>query len=274
METPAPASTENLPAVKPQPVTSTRPPLTFRQEAFCHAMAGGVGGAEAARRAGYSGNGAKQRGAFLMRQPEIRVRIDEIRASRQAAHQAWLDEADQQVGRVIDEAFETSRPALALRAIEFRLKLCGVIQDKRIAHHYYGCLDNHDHPDADLEDLDGDPEEELDPIRFRPGFASLPAAKDADRTPAVTVDDLPALSAPAPALPPPPRTAPQSKAPQPAAPARKMTYVDLSREIEKVTSEFSSLLESTALTSPVPAFRSDPSVTVSSDPGAGGWARA
>jgi len=85
METPAPASTENLPAVKPQPVTSTRPSLTSRQEAFCHAMAGGVGGAEAARRAGYSGNGAKQRGAFLMRQPEIRVRIDEIRASRQAA---------------------------------------------------------------------------------------------------------------------------------------------------------------------------------------------
>jgi hypothetical protein len=259
METPAPASTENLPAIKPQPVTSTRPPLTSRQEAFCRAMAGGVGGAEAARRAGYSGNGAKQRGAFLMRQPEIRVRIDEIRASRQAAHQGWLDEADQQVGRVIDEAFETSRPALALRAIEFRLKLCGVIQDKRIAHHYYGCLDNHAHPDADLEDLDGDPEEELDPIRFCPGFAIESAAKDADCTPAVTFDDLPALSAPAPALPPPPQTAPQIEAPQPAAPARKMTYVDLSREIEKMTSEFSSLLESTALTSPVPAFRSDPS---------------
>jgi hypothetical protein len=258
METPAPASTENLPAVKPQPVTSTRPPLTSRQEAFCHAMAGGVGGAEAARRAGYSGNGAKQRGAFLMRQPEIRVRIDEIRASRQADHQAQLDEADQQVSRVIDEAFETNRPALALRAIEFRLKLCGVIQDKRIAHHYYGCLDNRAHPDADLEGLDGDPEEELDSIRFRPGFAMESAAKDADRTPAVTFDDLPALSAPAPALPPPPQTAPRLEAPQPAAPARKMTYVDLSREIEKMTSEFSSLLESTALTSPVPAFRSDP----------------
>jgi hypothetical protein len=52
-----------------------------------------------------------------MGQPEIRVRIDEFRAARQAAHQAQLDEADQQVGRVIDEAFETGRPALALRAI-------------------------------------------------------------------------------------------------------------------------------------------------------------
>jgi len=194
-----------------------------------------------------------------MRQPEIRVRIDEIRAFRQAAHHARLDEADQQVSRVIDEAFETNRPALALRAIEFRLKLCGVIQDKRIAHHYYGCLDNRAHPDADLEDLDGDPEEELDPIRFRPSFATDSAAKDANRTPAVTFDDLLALSAPAPALPPPSQTAPQPKAPQPAALAPKMTYVDLSRELEKMASEFSSLLESTALTSPVPAFRPDPS---------------
>ena len=39
-------------------------------------MACRIGGAEAARAAGYSAKGAKQRGAFLMRQPEIRVRID------------------------------------------------------------------------------------------------------------------------------------------------------------------------------------------------------
>jgi hypothetical protein len=259
METPAPASTELASAIKTRQAVSSRARLTSRQEAFCHAMACNVGGAEAARRAGYSASGAKQRGAFLMRQPEIRVRVDEIRTARQADHQAQLDEAAEQVGRVIEDAFETGRSGLALRAIEFRLKLRGVIQDKRIAHHYYGCLDNHAHPDADLEDLAGDPEEELDSIRFRPGFTMESTAKDADCTPAVTFDDLPALSAPAPALPPPPQTVPQLKAPQPAAPARKMTYVDLSSEIEKMTSEFSSLLESTALTSPVPAFRSDPS---------------
>jgi hypothetical protein len=184
-----------LKATTPKATAPTRPKLTSRQEEFCEAMSHGVGGAEAARRAGYSASGAKQRGAFLMRQPEIRVRIDEIRAERRAKHQAHLDEADEQIGWVIEDAFESKRPALALRAIEFRLKLRGVIQDKRIAHHHHGALDSKPHPDADLEDLAGDPEEELDPIRFRPGFSDEAAMED-DLTPPmmasriVTNDDL------------------------------------------------------------------------------------
>jgi hypothetical protein len=234
METPASASTEVAPAVKPRQAVSTRPRLTSRQEAFCHAMACNVGGAEAARRAGYSASGAKQRGAFLMRQPEIRVRVDEIRTARQADHQAQLDEAAEQVGRVIEDAFETGRTDLALRAIEFRLKLRGVIQDKRIAHHYFGCLDSRPHPDADLEDLDGDPDEELDPVRFLPGYIPEPADREAPVIPAVTVGDVPAIPAPAPH----------------PSPVGKMTNTDLSREIDKMTSEFSDLLESTVLTSP------------------------
>ncbi|EWY38790.1 hypothetical protein N825_10830 [Skermanella stibiiresistens SB22] len=160
-------------------------------------MSFGVGGAEAARRAGYSASGAKQRGAFLMRQPEIRVRIDEIRAERRAAHQAHLDEADEQVGWVIEDAFESKRPALALRAIEFRLKLRGVIQDKRIAHHHHGALYSKPHPDADLENLPGDPDEELDPLRFRPGYAAasvptptaMATAEDDPSTGMMTYDD-------------------------------------------------------------------------------------
>jgi hypothetical protein len=237
MVTSATASTK-IQAAKPPSIASTRPRLTPRQEAFCHAMACGVGGAEASRRAGYSANGAKQRGAFLMRQPEIRVRIDEIRIARQAAHQAQLDEAAEQVGCVIDDAFETGRPGLALRAIEFRLKLLGVIQDKRIAHHYYGCLDSQPHPDADLEDLDGDPDEELDPIRFQPGALPEPASIDASiipTIPAVTLDDRPALSAPT---------------RKPTAEANIVTCDDLSDEVDRIASEFSDLLESTALTTP------------------------
>jgi hypothetical protein len=239
MVTSATASTE-IQAAKPPSTTPARPRLTPRQEAFCHAMACGVGGAEASRRAGYSANGAKQRGAFLMRQPEIRVRNDEIRASRQAAHQAQLDEAAEQVGCVIDDAFETGRSGLALRAIEFRLKLLGVIQDKRIAHHYYGCLDSHAHPDADLEDLDGDPDEELDPIRFQPGSRPEPASSDAPIIPAVTLDDRPALSAPT----------HKPTAETGTAETGLVTYDDLSIEIDKIASEFSDLLDSTALTAP------------------------
>ena len=156
--------------------------LTPRQEAFCEAMACGVGGAEAARRAGYSAQGAKQRGAFLMRQPEIRTRIDRLRAARRAEHQALLDEAAEQVEAIIADARENNRGGLALRAIEFRLKLRGVIQDKRIAHHYH--LDR-THPDADLEDFDGDPLEELDALEPPPAATALPAT-----TPAGQVADL------------------------------------------------------------------------------------
>jgi phage terminase small subunit len=136
--------------------------LTTRQEAFCQVMACGVGGADAARRAGYSAKRAKQRGAFLMQQPEIRVRIDQLRDTRGTTHRSRLDRAAGLVEAIIAKAVETS-PGLALRAIEFQLKLEGVIQDKRILHHY--CLDRN-HPDADLEHLDLDPEEELDPFRF------------------------------------------------------------------------------------------------------------
>ena len=128
----APAAASPLPVIR----------LTDRQEAFCQAMACNTGGAEAARMAGYSAKGAKQRGAFLMRQPEIRVRIDQLRAGRHADHQTLLNDAASQVEVIITDALEKKSCGLALRAIEFRLKLRGVIQDRRIAHHYH--LD-HDH---------------------------------------------------------------------------------------------------------------------------------
>src|SRR5690349_8085898 len=175
------------------PVPASAPPvirLTDRQEAFCQAMVCDVGGAEAARRAGYSAKGAKQRGAFLMRQPEIRVRVQQLRANRRGDHQALLDDAAAQVEGIITDALEKKSCGLALRAIEFRLKLRGVIQDRRIAHHYH--LDQR-HPDADLENLDPDPQEEFDALPPRqPAKAIAPKApapkKPALPTPVVTPD--------------------------------------------------------------------------------------
>ena len=279
MSAPAPAE----PTAKSRPAASSRPLLTSRQEAFCHAMAGGVGGAEAARQAGYSGNGAKQRGSFLMRQPEIRVRIDEIRAARRADHQARLDHADRQVARIIEDALETKRLGVALRAVEFGLKLCGVIQDKRIAHHYNGCLDSRPHPDADLEQLAADPEEELDPLRFRPGPTREPVAEDAGDAAMMTDDDLSApsvpstpaeLPAPAPAQPaePAPQASPEpgasrSAAARPAAPSGRMTDDDLARELQLLTSDLSALLCSTSLVGSVPAFGPSPGIISGAKPG-------
>ncbi|UEM22043.1 terminase small subunit [Skermanella mucosa] len=147
--------------MQPAPGTSSTPVirLTARQEAFCQAMAANVGGAEAARRAGYSPNGAKQRGAFLMTQPEIRIRVDQLRAARAGSHEADLEEAAETVKTIIAEAMDKRSLSLALRAVELRLKLRGVIRDKRIPHHY---VSDAPHPDADLEQLDFDPAEDDD----------------------------------------------------------------------------------------------------------------
>lgn len=146
--------------------------LTPRQEAFCQAMVANVGGAEAARRAGYSPKGAKQRGAYLMSQPEIRIRIDQLRASRSSGIQADLEEAAETVKAIIAEAMEKKSLSLAFRAVELRLKLRGVIQDRRIPHHF---IAQAPHPDADLERLDFDPAEDDDHRRRDLPKAGAPA---------------------------------------------------------------------------------------------------
>ena len=205
-------------------VPASTPPvirLTDRQEAFCQAMACDVGGAEAARRAGYSAKGAKQRGAFLMSQPEIRVRVQQLRAKRRGDHQTLLDEAAVLVEDIITDAMEKKSCGLALRAVEFRLKLGGVIQDRRIAHHFH---QDQRHPDADQEDLDCDPQEELDGLGFeRPAAVTLP-------TPA-----------PKP-----------SHAPQIGIVTRDS---DLSRRPPEPPAATGTLLASTSLTAPIPRFR-------------------
>ncbi|UEM22217.1 terminase small subunit [Skermanella mucosa] len=153
--------------------------LTPRQEAFCQAMACGVGGAEAARQAGYSPKGAKQRAAVLMGQPEIRVRIDQLRTDRRDVHKSALDRAAELVETIAGEALERKSLGLAMRAVELGLKLRGVIQDKRIPHHYLG--GDRPHPDADLENLDCPPEDADYPEAAQPPApeAAKPAGKPA-----------------------------------------------------------------------------------------------
>ncbi|QQP91776.1 terminase small subunit [Skermanella sp. TT6] len=178
------------------------------QEAFCQAMACNVGGAEAARRAGYSPKGAKQRGAVLMTQPEIQVRVAQLRADRRAGHQADLEEAATLVRTIMEEALERKSLGLSLRAIELWLKLRGVVQDKRIPHHFLG---DRPHPDADLEGLDCDPDDEAvqavafpppapaiastagAPTRIRPAAAPAPAPAPAGKPGAKRNSDLSGL---------------------------------------------------------------------------------
>ena len=163
--------------------------LTDRQEAFCQAMAANVGGAEAARRAGYSPNGAKQRGAHLMTMPEIRIRVDQLRAARSGRYEADLEEAAETVRTIIGEALEKKSLALALRAVELRLKLRGAMLDKRIPLYHPGDYPNGRHPDADLETLPIDPDEDAD---YGTSVATGEAVGPAAQIQIVTSDSDPA----------------------------------------------------------------------------------
>ena len=219
----------------PSPAQATSAPpvivLTPRQEAFCQAMACNVGRAEAARRAGYSPKGAKQRGAVLMSQPEIQVRVAQLRAGRLASHQADLEEAAALVRTIMEEALERKSLGLSLRAVELWLKLRGVVQDKRIPHHFLG---DRPHPDADLESLDCDPDDE--PAQAAP-------AKPATRPAPTRNSDLSALrivtspAKPTTAKPVPKRNSDLSALPTVTSPAR------------------AGLFGSTSLSAPVPPFR-------------------
>ncbi|UEM07397.1 terminase small subunit (plasmid) [Skermanella rosea] len=215
--------------------------LTPRQEAFCRAMASGVGGAEAARRAGYSPKGAKQRGAFLMTQPEIRVRIDQLRTDRQAGHQAALDRAAGLVDTIVGEALERKSLGLALRGVEFGLKLLGVIQDKRIPHHFLG---DKPHPDADLETLDCDPEEDAD--HASPGQSAATDPVEPPDAPAMSPAE-PAMSPAEPAVP--LRSLPAGK---PVAPQAIGRNSDLSARRIVTSPATAALFGSTSLSVPVP----------------------
>jgi phage terminase small subunit len=130
-----------------------------RRELFCQHYAAGAGGAEAVRRAGYSPNGAKQRACFLLRKPEIRLHIEALRAERRGEHQRHLADAIAVVDGIIADAVQASKSSVALRAVEFKLKLHGVIRDKRIDLFSYNDTPS---PDADLENVIPDPKEDLD----------------------------------------------------------------------------------------------------------------
>jgi hypothetical protein len=92
-----------------------------------------------------------------------------------------------------------------------------------------------------LEDLPGDPEEDLDPIRYRPGYVpetpEPPTAEDDQGIGRMTNDDLPADFSPIAALSPAPSSAPHGGC------HGGLTLADLSGAIDRVTAEFTSLLD-------------------------------
>ena len=106
-----------------------------------------------------------------MAESDVRLRVETLR-------HAWMDErqsrVEQAIGRldeIIDMAMELRRPTAALKAMEFQLKLSGVIRDTRAG--LYA-----DSPDDDLSKAFFDPREDEDPD-FNPESYPEPAEIEA-----------------------------------------------------------------------------------------------
>ena len=126
----------------PTPAPTARA-LLPRQELFAYHAARGASLAQASRLAGYSPQGARQRGSVLMANRDIRLRVEEFRRDWMAERDATIGEAVEETGQVIETALRLDRPTAALKAIELKLKLRGVIHDRRFSLYT-------DSPDDDL----------------------------------------------------------------------------------------------------------------------------
>src|SRR3954454_15247771 len=135
---------------------STARRLLPRQELFAYHAARGASLAQASRLAGYSPQGARQRGSVLMANSDIRLRVEEFRRTWMAERNATIDEAVEETGQVVETALRLNRPTAALKAIELKLKLRGIIQDRRFSLYT-------DSPDDDLSTCLFDPREDEDP---------------------------------------------------------------------------------------------------------------
>lgn len=123
--------------------------------------------AQAARLAGYSPQGARQRGSVLMADSDVRLRVETLRHAWMAERQGRVDQAVGQLDRIVEMAMELQRPTAALKAMDMLLRLTGVIRDSRAG--LYA-----DSPDDDLSKVFFDPREDEDPD-FNPDSYPAPA---------------------------------------------------------------------------------------------------
>ncbi len=163
---------QSAPTSPAPPPVSPPPRLSSRKELFSLHVARGASLAQAARLAGYSPQGARQRGSVLMADGDVRLRVEALRHAWMAERQGRVDRAIEQLDRIIDMAMELQRPTAALKAMDMQLKLTGVIRDTRAG--LYA-----DSPDDDLSKVFFDPREDEDPD-FNPDSypAPVPAAAE------------------------------------------------------------------------------------------------
>ncbi len=161
-----------LSASRSTPTAPPPAPLSSRKELFSLHVARGASLAQAARLAGYSPQGARQRGSVLMADSDVRLRVETLRHAWMAERQGRVDQAVEQLDRIVEMAMELQRPTAALKAMDMLLRLTGVIRDTRAG--LYA-----DSPDDDLSKAFFDPREDEDPD-FNPDSYPAPAPVPAE----------------------------------------------------------------------------------------------
>jgi hypothetical protein len=108
-----------------------------------------------------------------------------------AERDATVAEAVEETGQVIETALRLNRPTAALKAIELKLKLRGVIHDRRFSLYT-------DSPDDDLSTCLFDPREDEDPPLEPPAQTPTPPTEPPAAEAPTIVPPAPADATPAP----------------------------------------------------------------------------
>jgi hypothetical protein len=87
----------------------------------------------AARLAGYAPASARQQGSDLFRRPEIQARIAALQAARESAQAAHIESAIKRLEKIEDDANRNHHFSAALRAVQMRLELVGVLFGGKIS---------------------------------------------------------------------------------------------------------------------------------------------
>ncbi len=103
------------------------PALSHRQEAFARHVASGTTLADAARRAGYAWDSARQTGSRLMKEPQVAARVADLTHARDDQRQGELDELVGGLKRVMIDAMARKNDFAALRAIDMIARLRGLV---------------------------------------------------------------------------------------------------------------------------------------------------
>ena len=66
-----------------------------------------------------------------MAESDVRLRVEALRHAWMDERKGRVEQAIERLDKIIDMALELQRPTAALKAMEFQLKLSGVIRDSR-----------------------------------------------------------------------------------------------------------------------------------------------